>query len=172
MEALTAIELAGTIIRFLDVASDIFKIGSQIRNKRLKEIAHNPTSVADKMETFAQRLQQKKYATCASEAEATLNHIADDCIAIAKELAGQKAELLKRIKKIETTENKPLQIGESFALAIRWKREQPRMKEISDRFDQHRQLLTSTVVMHILERVNIALEALTDVSGQMHNNQS
>lgn len=171
MEAFAAISLTGNIIQFLDVAADIFKIGSQIRNKRLKDFPYNATSAASKMEYFAELLRQRKYPTCHSEAEATLNEIADECIAIAKELADDMEMLQRRSKMVGEIGHKPVQVAKSFALAIRLMREEPRMQKLSDKLDKHRNLLSSSVMVHMLGRVNIALEELSDVSGQMRNNQ-
>jgi len=171
MEALAAVGLASNIVQFVDTAAHIFKIGSQIRKNNLKDFPGDPRLVKDTMISLSTQLKNKKYRTCRTKDEQILNQIADDCITIAENLVTEMKAIEEKVKKVHQVGSKPARVAESIATAIEIRRKQPQMKELSEKLDQHRSLLGTSVMALIHGKVDATLEGIrlaTDRSQQAH----
>lgn len=171
MEVLAVIGLTANILQFMDVAWDIFKLGNEVRCKGHDSVRdfnhfnHDPSWTACKMREFATQLSRRQFPACDNEAEETLNQISDECVKIAKELASimdsldQKYRAMNGISMKGVAMNKiakdsPIQVFKSWKFAIKLLREQDHIKELSEKLEKCRGLLSSSVLIHVLKRMD------------------
>lgn len=159
-EAVAAVGLASNIISFVDFAAHLLEIGSQIRKKDLKDPPSDPQLIMRSLESISSKVNNKKVATCHTEDEKILNDITDDCIAIAKDLVTDIRDITKTINKVDQAGNKPAQVAQSIAAAIKIHRGRPRMEKLSAKLDQHRHLLGTSVLVLIQNKVDAALDGI------------
>jgi hypothetical protein len=171
LEPLAALGLAGNIFQFVEAAAKICTMVAQIRRKSLDDLVKEhfqPAEIARKMGYCVQALKTNKYPTCQTEDETRLNEIADDCISISEELDSVLQLIENRYISVSQETRKPVKIAKEFRLAAQLMETRNRMRDLATKLDDHKKLLTDSVVTCIPDRLHKMHQDLGETAGNAH----